>query len=85
MTHLSSGSKSPKIASGSVVVTARFVTQFLLGKELEPMTSVSNGQRFRDNNLEVTYFNDTFMSIRYPKAAYTQLVPWTAVATVIFE
>ena len=67
------------------VEVARFVTQFLIGRPLEPMSSISDGQRFREDTLEVSYFNDTFMSVRFPTSGYTQLVPWTAVATLIIK
>lgn len=81
----SSGKSKPEIKKGAVVSTARFVSQFMVGKELEPLTSVNNRQRLRDNHIEVTYFNDTFMQVYFPKSDYVQFIPWSAVATVIFE
>ena len=77
----------PEIVSGSVVETARFLGQFMVGKELEPMSSISNGQRFREYNISLTYLNTTFMKVVFTsqKATYTQLIPWSAVSTVILK
>lgn len=77
------------IASGAPIDVARFVTQFMVGRELEPMSAITSGQRFRGGIVTLTYLNDTFMLVRFDKVdgknSYTQLIPWTAVATVILK
>lgn len=77
------------IASGTPIDVARFVTQFMVGRELEPMSSITSGQKFRGGVVTLTYLNDTFMSVHFEKVdgknTYTQLIPWTAVATVILK
>lgn len=80
---------APSVAPGTLIDVARFVGQFMIGRELEPMTSISNGARFRDRTVEVSYFNDVFMAIDFSANArdngYQQLVPWAAVSTIIIK
>lgn len=84
-TRLSSGKS--EVGPGSVVEVARFTGQFMVGRELEPMSSISDGQRIRDYVVSLTYFNDVFMSVKMvsQQRSYTQLIPWASVATVILK
>lgn len=78
-----------KIANGTPIEVVRFVNQFLIGRVLEPRSSITDGEYFRGGKLHLSYLNDTFMQIRLEgvdgKPEYCQLVPWTAVATVILK
>lgn len=81
--------ESSDIVSGTPVEVVRFNGQFMVGRVLEPMSSISDGQRFRGGTVSLTYLNNTFLQIRFDKVdgkdTYSQLVPWAAVATVILK
>lgn len=80
---------SNSIDSGTPVEVVRFVSQFMVGRVLEPKSSLTDGERFRGGTVQLSYLNDTFLAVRFVgvdgKDTYTQLIPWAAVATVILK
>lgn len=88
-TPSSSSKNSNKVTAGAPIEIVRFVGQFLIGRVLEPKSSITDGEYFRGGTIRLSYYNDVFLSLQLDnvdgKATYTQLVPWSAVATVILK
>lgn len=88
-THSFSGVGKLSVKPGSSVSVVRFTGQFMIGRALEPMSTMTDGMRYRGGQVKLTYFNDYFLRVDFPadgdKAAYVQLIPWSAVSTLILE
>lgn len=71
-----------------IISVIRFGDAILLGKSLEPMRSLSTGQRFDKADLELTLYNEMFIKVSFKhedsSKDYAQLIPLARIDTCLF-
>jgi len=71
-----------------MINVVRFRDAILLGKSLEPVRSLSNGQRYDGAFIGLSLFNELFIKVSFqhadPAKDYAQLVPLARIDTCLF-
>jgi len=73
---------------GTAIPLVNFHDNLMIGKFHEPMRSISDKQKIRDYSIDVSHYDETFLSVRFrharPDQNYVQLIPWAQVAGAFF-
>lgn len=71
------------------LITVRFKEPLLLGRALDAVYAISDGQRFENCNIELSFYDSLFFKVKFPQAGartpYEQYIPWAAVGTCFVE
>lgn len=71
------------------IVTVRMREPLLLGRALDTVTSISDGQQFEGCNIELSFYSDMFFKVHFPattrRSAYSQFLPWSNVGTAMLD
>ncbi len=67
-----------------ILTNVRFTQPIHLGRALDLHSFLEPGTRVSSDPVDIAWFNDTFLRISFRNGNYSQLVPWSQVAAVLY-